>query len=168
MMIMGLFAIGTLPWLIGLWWIASIFKGSIASIAYKIIGWIVFMLGLYTVYNALPLLHGWMMQWWSTQKTTQDNPWTVPTEKISLRYTEQWLVPNVVNLEKWKNYEITITPETTVYGCMSTITIPWLDNSIKPIATGTPITFTVSAEKSGTYDFLCAMGISHWAKIVVQ
>jgi sulfite exporter TauE/SafE len=52
MAVMALFALGTLPGLIGVGSLTSIFKGKTAQIAYKVIGVLVMLLGLYNISNS--------------------------------------------------------------------------------------------------------------------
>ncbi|MDR0369384.1 MAG: hypothetical protein LBH96_02350 [Candidatus Peribacteria bacterium] len=71
-------------------------------------------------------------------------------------------------MELGKHYTILIDVQTTVYGCMSTIYLPGLDTTMQSLTAGTTVTFNVDANKAGTYEFNCAMGVSHGPKIIIK
>jgi sulfite exporter TauE/SafE len=50
--IMSIFSLGTLPSLMGIGSLTSLFKGKIAKIAYQVIGVLVILLGIYNISNA--------------------------------------------------------------------------------------------------------------------
>jgi hypothetical protein len=85
-----------------------------------------------------------------------------------MTYTTSGLQPETVQLTAGKQYEIVIDVQTTVYGCMSTIYLEGLSDDIQSIRKGNQISFSVRPTKVGTYDFLCAMGIPHGAKVIVK
>jgi sulfite exporter TauE/SafE len=51
-LVMLLFALGTLPGLLGVGSLTSIFKGKVAKIAYQAIGMLVILLGMYNIANS--------------------------------------------------------------------------------------------------------------------
>ena len=87
---------------------------------------------------------------------------------ITMQYNDSWLTPSTITVQKGKSYTIQIKLNTTINGCMSTITLPGLDDSIKNITKGTTICFIINPTSAGTYWFVCAMGLSHGAQVVVQ
>lgn len=105
----------------------------------------------------------------STQNQT--NP-TTPTDSkseiINMDYNDSGLIPSIVNVKAGKSYTIVINANTNVYWCMSTIDIPWLDENTQTIRKGKTITFNIKPTTAGEYPFLCAMWLSHNAKIVVN
>ena len=123
------FAIGTLPWLLWIGVITSAFKWKVAKIFYQIVWVLVILLWIYNISNVW-----WNVQWLlSSNKVSEGQT----IETINMKYTSKWLEPASVTVELWKTYHIVIDSQTTVYGCMSTITLPWLDNSIKEIKSET-------------------------------
>jgi hypothetical protein len=176
MIVMALFAIGTLPGLLGVGSLTSIFKGETAKIAYQAIGLLVILLGVYNISNAYGVIKTTLFSPTTEvcDETTGNcsvGELTAPTpqvETITMTYTKSGLTPSVVNLELGKQYKILIDVQTTVYGCMSTIYLPGLDKKMQSLKAGTTLEFTVNATKAGTYAFDCAMGISHGAKIIVK
>lgn len=111
----------------------------------------------------------------STQSQTSVQDQTspiIPTdsklEVINMDYNESGLTPSVVNVEIGKSYTIVINANTDVYGCMSTIDIPWLDENTQIIRKWKTITFNIKPSTSWEYPFLCAMWVPHNAKIIVK
>ena len=158
--IMIAFTIGTLPWLLWIWVITSAFKWKVAKIFYQIVWVLVILLWIYNISNV----------WWNVQwllSNIEVSEWQA-IETINMKYTSKWLEPASVTVELWKTYHIVIDSQTTVYGCMSTITLPWLDNSIKEIKNWDQIVFEFTPTKRWTFGFNCAMGVSHNAEIIVK
>lgn len=107
------------------------------------------------------------------QNTIQDQtspitPTDSKSEVINMDYNDSGLTPSVVNVQIGKSYTIVMNANTDVYGCMSTIDIPWLDENTQTIRKWKTITFNIKPTMAGEYQFLCAMWISHNAKIVVK
>ena len=164
MIVMALFAIGTLPGLMGIWSLTSIFKGKTAQIAFKAIWVLVILLGLYNIANSYSVV-ATRFHSWETNTSVNSNQ---STQIINMTYTDSGLTPSVVNLQIDKTYTIVIDVETTIYGCMSTIYIPGLDENIQSIKKWNQITFVVHAATAWEYEFDSAMWLSHNAKIVVK
>jgi hypothetical protein len=51
---------------------------------------------------------------------------------------------------------------------MSTISIPGLDENVQNVRKWNTLTFHIKPTTAGVYDFDCAMGVSHGAKIIVK
>jgi hypothetical protein len=181
MAVMAIFAIGTLPGLLSIWSLASIFKGKTAQMVYKIIGVLVVLLWLYNISNSYSVVatkfHTQQaeniitvdpVQQTGEQNIIQPIPVLEANETINMTYTENWFTPEVLNLKIGKTYTIIVDVQTTVYGCMSTMYIPWLDEHIQAVKNGQKIQFTVTPKNAWTFDFTCAMGLPHGAKIIVQ
>lgn len=158
--IMIAFAIGTLPWLLWIGVITSVFKWKVAKIFYQIVWVLVILLWIYNISNVW-----WNVQWLLSSNEVSEGQ---TIETINMKYTSKWLQPASVTVELWKTYHIVIDSQTTVYGCMSTITLPWLDNSIKEIKNWDQIVFEFTPTKRWTFGFNCAMGVPHNAEIIVK
>lgn len=158
--IMIAFAIGTLPWLLWIGVITSAFKWKVAKIFYQIVWVLVILLWIYNISNVW-----WNVQWLLSSNEVSEGQ---TIETINMKYTSKWLQPASVTVELWKTYHIVIDSQTTVYGCMSTITLPWLDNSIKEIKNWDQIVFEFTPTKRWTFGFNCAMGVPHNAEIIVK
>lgn len=171
MLVMWVFAIWTLPWLLGVGSLTSVFRGKTAKIAYQVIGILVIILGAYNISNSYEVirnnLFGSSQECDSTVQVCEINE-NETAETIQMTYTEDWLSPAELRLKVWKRYKILIDVQTTVYGCMNTIYIPWLDKNMQTLKAGTTVEFDISAKKAGVYEFVCAMGLSHRAKITVE
>jgi hypothetical protein len=137
------------------------FRGKIAHIAYKVVGVLVILLGLYNIANSYGVVRG-------AKGNISQLSNAVNREIINLTYTTKGLQPSVVELEVGKDYTLKIAVETTVYGCMSTIYVAGLNTDIQTLSKGNLIVFDVSPTKAGTYEFRCAMGIPHEGKVVVK
>ncbi|MDR2416216.1 MAG: cupredoxin domain-containing protein [Candidatus Peribacteria bacterium] len=140
----------------------SVFRGTIAQVAYKVIGVLVMLLGLYNIANAYGVIA------LGSGTSNQPSSSVATSEVINLTYSSVGLTPALVELEVGKSYSLNIAVETTVYGCMSTIYLAGLNNDIQTLTKGKLITFDVSPIRAGTYEFLCAMGLPHSAKVVVK
>jgi hypothetical protein len=143
--------------------LTSLFKGKAAQTAFKVIWVLVILLGLYNVSNSYNVVKTKFV-WWNVQQIDAQ----LSDETIQMTYTEQGLTPSTINLQVGKTYSIVIDAQTTVYGCMSTIYLPGLDDNIQSIKKWNKITFVVKPTKSWTYEFDCAMWLSHQAKVIVE
>ena len=158
--IMIAFAIWTLPWLLWIGIISSIFTWKVAKIFYQIIGVLVILLWIYNISNVW-----WNIEWLLTNNELSQEQ---AIETINMVYTNKWLEPSSITVELWKTYQIIIDSKTTIYWCMSTITLPWLDNSIKEIKNWDQIIFEFTPTKKWTFGFNCAMWVPHNAEIIVK
>lgn len=163
MAVMALFAIGTLPGLLSIGSLTSIFKGKKAQVAYQAIWVLVILFGLFNVSNAYGVLKANTSS--APQVTIQDQ--TVTT--INMVYGENGLKPTVLNLEVWKKYKIVVDVQVNIYSCLTTMYIPGLDNNYKELKKWEKVEFTFDAIKSGAYPFVCAsMWMSHGSKILIK
>ncbi len=158
-LIMGSFALGTLPGLLGIGGLLARAKGQWGKILFSIVGILTLFFGGYTINQGITLV--------GYNGSREANTWTETITK-TMTYTADGLQPQELILEKGNHYQIDIIPETTVQWCMSTILLPGLDSHISMVKKGEPIHFTFTADKVGTYEFVCAMGVSHLAKIIIQ
>lgn len=163
MAVMALFAIGTLPGLLSIGSLTSIFQGKQAKIAYQAIGVLVVLFGLFNISNAYGVLKHKLPS--APQAVVQDQ--TVTT--IDMVYGENALTPTVLNLELGKRYKIVVDVQVDIYSCLNTLYIPGLDEYYKTLKKGEKVEFTFDAVKAGTYPFVCAtMGMSQGSKIVIK
>lgn len=165
MAIMALFAIWTLPWLLGIWSLTSVFKWKTAKIAYQSIWVMVLMLWLYNISNSYAVVKTRFYSNWTSPITQNfDN-----VEVINMTYDENGLSPSVLNLELWKNYKIIVDVQVSIYSCLNTMYIPWLDDNYKELKKWEKAEFSFSATTAGEYSFLCAsMWMSQGSKIIIK
>ena len=162
---MALFALGTLPWLIGIGSLASIFTWKYAKIAYQVIGTIVLLLWVYNISTAYDVV---ATKWHSFLWNTQNAIAPVSSETLIMTYTDDGISPTSLRVKAWRTYTIVIDVKTNVYGCMSTIFLNKLDENISTIKKWQKITFTITPTKTGEYKFLCAMWLYHGASVFVE
>lgn len=77
-----------------------------------------------------------MMSGTTTTQTTSSQPAVqvdTQAQVITMNYDESGLTPATVNLEVGKSYTISINVTTDVYGCMNSIYIPGLDDTIQSV-----------------------------------
>lgn len=174
MTVMALFAIGTLPGLMSIGSLTSLFKGKKATIAYQAIGVLIILFGLYNFSNAFSVLKAkyHIGSSYSTTNTIDENTpmlSEIPPETIEMIYDESGLKPSVVNLVRGRKYKITIDVQTAIYGCMTTIYLPGLNEHYQEVKKGKTITFDIDAKRPGSYEFVCAaMGMPHGARVVIK
>lgn len=123
---------------------------------------------------ARPAGGGWCAMMWNRAKTepvtTTNNTvaQNITYETINVSYDGTRLVPETTNLIAGKNYTFVITPASNGLWCMTSLTIPGIDNNIYPISAGTPITIIINNTKAWTYSAVCGnMWMYQWS-IVVQ
>ncbi len=105
----------------------------------------------------------------STAPVTPTTVTATNSDNISVDYTDNGIVPSVINLQSGQKYTLTMTMNHDPRGCMSTILLQWLDDRVQPMQRGTTLTFNVDATTPGTYRFVCgSMGMSHGAQVIIQ
>jgi hypothetical protein len=129
---------------------------------------LVVLLGLYNISHSYGIVAGKLSSHTDSSSVPSSVPAVQQVETINMVYAKGGLKPAVLNLEVGKSYEIVIDVQTTIYGCMSTIFLRGLDENMQSIEEGKQITFRVVPSRTGTYEFLCAMGLPHNAKVLVK
>lgn len=167
-LIMGLFALGTAPGLLGIGWLSSVMKGTKAKLFFAIAGVIVMLLGWYNIKNGLRLLPTETDAGMSRSPQTVEQPAVNNTQVLKATYTDETgLVPDSFTFKVGVPAEIVIDAQDTVRGCMSTILIPGLYNKPQLVQKGKTIRMAFTPKKKGVYDMTCAMGIP-WGQVIVQ
>jgi len=162
--VMALFAIGTLPGLLSIGSLTSIFKGKKAKIAYQAIWVLVILFWLFNISNAYGVLKNKLPS--TTPQTIIQNQ-SVTT--INMVYGDNGLQPTVLNLSLGKKYKIIVDVQVSIYSCLNTMYIPGLDENYKELKKWEKVEYTFDAVKAGEYPFLCAtMGMSQWSKIIIE
>lgn len=182
--IMGLFALGTTIWLLGVGGITAFFKGEWGKKAFRFMGVIVLVMAFWNFRNGLNLVSFSVYDNKNSQENTSNetanfsklqkplnlntlgNTSNAPVETISLTYTSNGLSEPNIPLKKWGNYKILIDVKDTVSWCMNTILIPWLDENVQNVNAGNTLTFNVHPTQSGTFPLTCAMGVTHGNLVV--
>ena len=164
MAVMAIFAIGTLPGLLSIGSLTSIFKGKKAKIAYQAIWVLVILFWLFNISNAYGVLKHKLPT--PSQQTTIQNQ-NITT--IHMTYGENGLQPKILNLSLGEKYKIIVDVQVAIYSCLNTMYIPGLDENYKTLKKWETVEYTFDAVKAGEYPFLCAtMGMSQWSKIIIK
>lgn len=163
MVVMALFALGTMPGLLSIGSLTSIFKGKKAQVAYQAIWVLVILFGLFNVSNAYGVLKTKV----NTTPTVTIQDQTVTT--INMTYGESQLSPDVITLDLWKRYRIVVDVQVDIYSCLNTLYIPGLDENYQELKKWQKVEFNIDATKAGTYKFVCAsMGMYQGSKIIIK
>lgn len=158
---MLVFALGTMPALLGVGMLASFAKGKFARYFMKFSGAMVLVLGLYNFNNGLALADIRPGDWFASSATT-----TV-TEDIELVDGKQ-IINMAVNGISYTPDELTIKQGVPVewhidgsnaQGCARIITIPSMGVT-KQLSTTTDNIITFTAESAGRLNFSCTMGMA--------
>lgn len=161
MIVMGAFALGTLPVLFGLGMGTKYIKDKI-SIINPLIASLLVVFGCYTVYNATVL---------AQSLTTTSSPaisaqaQDLPVETIQVWHDGVMFVPEIIRLKKGKNYKIVATPSSDGRWCNAQVVIPWKwPHTIKKWV---PFEIMVDWSSVRKIKLVCAsMGMRQWDIIV--
>lgn len=160
-MLMGLFALGTLPVLFGLWWGTEYIKKHISYLN-PVIAWLLVVFGIFTLYN-----------WWNLAGSLWNNDFIVsetqneqdvddPVETVRLEVWHNWwqFIPETITLEEWARYEIAVTPESDWIWCMATLARWWRNI---PIRQWEEFILEVDASRTGSIPLVCwSMWMRQW------
>lgn len=165
--IMGVFALGTAPGLLGVGWLSSVMKGTKAKVFFMITGIIVVLLGWYNITNGMRLLGASG----DSSNSSSAGMSVIPTgeeQRVTATITKAaGFVPYTLTVNAGKPVRLEIDAQDTIYGCMSTIMIPGLVNKPQYVQKSKKIVMTFTPPKPGVYDLTCAMGIP-WGTVVAQ
>jgi sulfite exporter TauE/SafE len=159
--IMGVFALGTLPWLLLLWvgtWYAK------ASHKQYFQRWVAVLLIAFSLYS---LWWSFMLSGFWSEISTQEQMVWVEIETITLSHNGSTIVPEQVILEAWKSYEIVIVPTQDGVWCMTTLVFPSFNDTIYQVKQWEPITYVLENVVAWKYPLVCStMGMSQWTILV--
>lgn len=173
-LIMGIFAIGTAPGLLGIGGLTSVIKGSFSKKFFKFIGLMVIAFALFNISNAFNLF-GWRISLPSSSSSTQnisqsgnsDPNVTLENGVQIVRTTEEsyGYRPNKFTIKKGIPVRWIINA-TNVYSCAASIIVPKLDIG-KTLKSGENI-IEFTPTETGVINFSCAMGMYTGKFIVVE
>jgi len=159
MAVMGLFAIGTAPSLLGMGGLTSVFKGRRARIFFMTAGLAVILLGWFNIQNGMRLVGG------SQPKNT--NTEVISQEEQIVRMTQgaSGYTPKVLHIEKGRPVKWIIN-STSSFTCASSIVVPsyGISRTLQPGEN--VITFVPT--KTGEISFSCSMGMYRGKFIVAD
>ncbi len=117
-MIMGAFALGTLPVLLGIGLGTKYIKDKL-TVVNPLIASLLVVFWLYTIYNGTVL----------TQALNNTEPVAVvnnlPTEIVNVGHDGVQFVPSLIKLAAGKNYKVIVTPSSDGRWCNTQVVIPW-------------------------------------------
>ncbi len=157
--IMLLFALGTLPALIGISALSSSMKGTMFSMFLRFSGTLVFILALFNLSSGLALAGINLPM----NPTINGQPTALPTMKGNVQEVSMTVTPygtyepNVLTIKagtpvRW------VIDGTNAFGCTSIMTIPSLNIS-QPLRAGENIIEFTAPDKPGQLAFMCSMGM---------
>jgi uncharacterized protein len=183
-LVMGVFALGTMPGLLGIGGLTSVVQGEGAKRFFKIAGVAVVAMAVLNISNGYNLT-GWQRPFVSSPQASRQpealtsTPLTgqleIPEKTDSsskdnvLRasYTlASGMVPTSFTVDANKSYTLEVTALEDGEGCMSTILIPGLNNNTQYLLKGKTNKLAFKAKRTGVYQITCAMGVPH-GKITV-
>ncbi len=158
-MIMGLFALGTSPGLLGIGGLSSIFKGKKARIFFAAAGIAVILFGWYNIGNASHLF--------GSDSNSSDKTIAVSGEEQVVRMDQDFdgYSPNVFTVEKGRPVKWIINSKSS-FSCSSYIVMRKF-NIGKPLQKGENI-FNFTPTETGEFKFSCSMGMYTGKFIVVD
>lgn len=156
--IMGAFAIGTAPGLLGVGGLTSIVKGSFAKKFFRIVGVAVVGMALINVtngYNLLGLGNIFAGTTYTSPQPSNNNVVLKTVFRLNSDITPKDFVAKV-----GEKTTIAVDVKEDGQGCMSTIMIPGLVDNPQFLKSGKIIYMTFTADRPGNYQITCAMGIN--------
>lgn len=166
---MFVFALGTMPALLGIGMMASLAKGKFARYFLKFSGAMVLVLGIYNFNNGLALADIQPGNWFSSGSTANsaasaeviDGQQVINMAVNGIRYS-----PAAFTLKQGVPVEWHIDG-TNAQGCAQILTIPDL-NITKQLSTITDNVITFTPTKTGQLNFSCPMGMARGSFTVVS
>ncbi len=156
--VMGLFAIGTMPGLLGIGGLVSAVKGTLARRFFKFAGLVVIVFALFNINNGLGLA-GWNFAYDQKRETVASDP-NVSVENgvqiVRMAETNRGYEPNAFTIKKDLPVRWIIDAQAP-YSCAASLVVPKLNIRKNLQAGENTIEFTPTEE--GKLKFSCTMGM---------
>lgn len=161
--IMGAFAIGTAPALLGIGGLSSVMKGMAARVFYAVVGILVLVFGAYNIQSALAILPVT-----TENESVYDSGLNQPTEQqntqiIKMTQSASGYSPDTLRVKVGAPVKWIITSESS-FTCASSLVIPSL-NVRKSLKKGENI-IEFTPTQQGTIPYSCSMGMYRGTIIV--
>lgn len=160
--VMGLFAIGTAPGLLGVGGLTSVIKGEFAKIFFRFAGVLVILFAIFNISNGLNLTGYKLLFNDNKSNSSQTKPVDKNATILKTVYTPssgtQDISPNTFNVQVGKSYVLEVNAKGDGEGCMSTIMIPGVFNDPILVTKGI-VKLPFRIDQSGSYNITCAMGV---------
>ena len=161
-LVMGLFAIGTAPGLLGVGGLTALIKSKSSGRLFKIAGVAVMGMALLNISNGLNLT-GIQLPRLTTTPSTQSQvaePVDTSTSILKTTFTLKGdISPSTFTVASGGTYTLEVDSKEDGQGCMSTIMIPGLFDHPLLLESGQKQVLKFTANTPGTYKITCAMGI---------
>lgn len=166
--IMGTFAVGTAPGLIGIGWLTSVVKGAFAKSFFRIVGVGVIALALVNLSGALTLVQIKFPDFSNTSsKVTMISEDTVRLDTVFTPGPDPDISPKNFTVKVGQKAALVVDVTGDGVGCMSTIMIPGLYDKPLFLKKGEDLVLEFTATQPGVYPITCAMGVKR-GEIVVE
>lgn len=176
-LVMGLFAVGTTPGLLGVGGLTSALKGDTAKTFFRVIGVVVIALALYNVVGGVRQT-GWQLPQRSaipavpaqSGGVVSSAPAAEQAAPIVLKATysaADGIQPAIFKASIGTAYVLEIEAKDDGEGCMSTAKIPGLYAKPQLLQKGQTLRMPFKPKDAGTYHIVCAMGVPFGNKIIV-
>lgn len=170
--VMGGFALGTLPVLLALGLGIEYIKDHLKRLN-PLIASLLLVFGIFTITNGWKIIEAIRTPSAivSTTPTNISTPIQTPavpleTEQVAWSHDGYGLSPRTLILQSGKNYQILVTPESAGFGCKYSVILP--GGREQYIKKWEPFTIEVDGSQSKTIRLVCgSMGMSQW-EIVIQ
>jgi sulfite exporter TauE/SafE/copper chaperone CopZ len=175
-MIMGVFALGTTPGLLGIGGLTSLVKrGEYAKLFFKFVGALVITLALYNVGNGVNLT-GFSVnlpKGNSDQSAVTEGPQPQGVvQEIKATYSPNdygpTLSPNEFTVKVGQGVRLSVLATADGEGCMGSIMIPGLVNTPQFFVKDETVAMNFVPKKVGKYKITCAMGIKSGTINVIE
>lgn len=168
-LILGTFAVGTTPGLLGIGALTSFLKGAMSKYFYKFAGLVVVALAIFNISNGLNLSGAKNLLPKIDIAVTKNSDVkiteTVAVEKDGVQVikayysTQDDMVPNNITLKNGQPARIEIDVRDDGFGCMGSMAFPGLSRQVEMLQKGKNLVFEFTPTKTGSYDITCAMGV---------
>lgn len=172
-MIMGVFALGTTPGLLGVGGLTSFFKKGVwADFFYKFIGVLVILLSLYNLSNGLALsgIKNYFQNRIQNSSSGGSMPVTVGDVQVAKATYDKvnTLTPKNFTFKVGQPARIEIYAKDDGFGCMGSIMIPNLVNQPQFFVKDQTVVLEFTPKTVGKYNMTCAMGITAGTIVVTN
>lgn len=168
-LIMGAFALGTSPGLLGVGGLTSVIKGAFAKRFFRIVGVAVVAMAFLNISNGYNLLGigNPFAQLWSQSETASSASFSGKNVLETTFTLKKDIIPSTFTTNAGQPTTLVVDVKEDGQGCMSTIMIPGLDNSPQFLKGGEKIVLNFTPKKKGKYQITCAMGVPRGTLTVI-
>lgn len=159
-LIMGVFALGTAPGLLGIGGLTSVVKGSFAKSFFRFAGIVVIALALFNISNGLNL--SGLKSGFNLSAQTRKAPVKAAgeTQIIKTVYTSKDdIQPSAFKVNVGQPVRLEVDVKEDGFGCMGSFALPRLSRQVEMLTKGKTLVYEFTPEDKGTYQITCAMGI---------